>query len=69
MFRLKCDKCGKGALRVAITVRDKDGARYRKRICEECGELFYTVEKPVSVSEYSAVWTAYCKRSRIKKET
>jgi transcriptional regulator NrdR family protein len=68
MRRLKCDVCGKGVLRVATTVRDKDGTKYRKRQCKECGAMFYSAEYSVTSSEYCAVWAAYCRGLRKQRK-
>lgn len=55
-------------MRIVTTVRDENGARYRKKICKTCGLAFYTVEAPVTKYDFSAALQACNKKYKEKRK-
>ena len=53
---MQCPKCSQSRHRAAITNSRVLDQVVRKRICEECGHMWFTVE--AEVSRYSIGWSS-----------
>ena len=56
MMPMQCPKCSHNRHRAAITNSRVLDQVVRKRICEECGHVWFTVE--AEVSRYSIGWSS-----------
>ena len=61
---MKCPKC-KGKLKVADSVHNpKENETYRRKVCLDCGLMFYTVEFPIEQNKrFEEEWAAYYRRN------
>lgn len=60
---MKCPKC-KGKLKVADSVHNtQENETYRRKVCLDCGFMFYTVEFPIEQTKrFEEDWAAYYRR-------
>lgn len=61
---MNCPKC-KSRVTVKNCVDTRENEIYRKRVCDQCGHVFYTVEYEVVVNDrFKKEWQFYNKLRR-----
>lgn len=55
MLPMKCPQCGSRAYRAVITNNLIDSQTIRKRRCQSCGHIWFTVE--LTVPDYAMGWS------------
>ena len=62
---MQCSRCGEGELRVKLPVETEENEIYRKRVCDNCGAVVYTVEyEVVETPRFKREWAHYCSEIR-----
>lgn len=66
---MKCPKCG-GDVRIVDIVRAADNELWRKKKCEDCKRIFYTIEFEVEENQqFKEEWEVYIRTRKHKKES
>jgi hypothetical protein len=61
-----CEKCGERSVRIVQTDLLFDGSRVRRRRCDSCDRIFYTLQQPeLRISKSSLLWGEGSGKGRI----